>query len=54
MAARRTAFGSFGGSLITKTCTDLAEHASVACIADSKLPPAAIDSVIFGNIVQVS
>ncbi|VDL90764.1 unnamed protein product [Schistocephalus solidus] len=40
--------------MANQSCTDLAEHASRACLAESRLPPSAIDSVIFGNVCQSS
>nr|VZI28129.1 unnamed protein product [Spirometra erinaceieuropaei] len=54
VAAKRTPFGAFGGKLANQSCTDLAEHASRVCLAESRLPPSAIDSVIFGNVCQSS
>lgn len=51
---KRTAFGSFGGSLAHLTATDLAEQASKAALASSKLDPKNVDSVCFGNVCQTS
>lgn len=50
----RTAFGSFGGSLITKTATDLAVTASQAAIKRSGIDPALIGHVVMGNVIQTS
>lgn len=54
VAAKRTPFGSFGGTLKTWTATDLAVHASQAALEQSKLPPSLIDHVTFGNVMQTS
>ncbi|KAI6204271.1 Acetyl-CoA acyltransferase 2 [Aphelenchoides besseyi] len=47
VSAKRTAFGTFGGSLKTKTATDLAEHAARAAIGSAQIKPEKIDHVIF-------
>jgi acetyl-CoA acyltransferase 2 len=53
VAAKRTPFGSFGGSLKDLSATDLAVTASKAAL--SQLPKnTPIDSVIFGNVLQTS
>ncbi|KAI6231162.1 3-ketoacyl-CoA thiolase, mitochondrial [Aphelenchoides besseyi] len=54
VSAKRTAFGTFGGSLKTKTATDLAEHAARAAIGSAQIKPEKIDHVIFGNVIQSS
>ncbi|XP_061428448.1 3-ketoacyl-CoA thiolase, mitochondrial [Lethenteron reissneri] len=54
VAAKRTPFGAYGGSLKDLTATDLAEHASRAALAAAKLSPENIDSVIVGNVIQSS
>lgn len=54
VAAKRTPFGSFGGSLKSWTATDLAVHASKAALAQSKLPPSLLDHVTFGNVMQTA
>ncbi|PVV02557.1 hypothetical protein BB560_002983 [Smittium megazygosporum] len=65
VAARRTPFGTFGGSLKTTTATDLGVAASRAAIADlpadfvsKATDPSSktqfFDSVIFGNVCQTS
>jgi acetyl-CoA acyltransferase 2 len=53
VAAKRTAFGAFGGKLKNLTATILGEHAAVAALAAGKVDPAVVDSVIFGNVIQV-
>ncbi|KAI6180310.1 3-ketoacyl-CoA thiolase, mitochondrial [Aphelenchoides besseyi] len=54
VSAKRTAFGTFGGSLKSKTATDLAEHAARAAIGSAQIKPEKIDHVIFGNVIQSS
>ncbi|KAI6242411.1 3-ketoacyl-CoA thiolase, mitochondrial [Aphelenchoides fujianensis] len=54
VSAKRTAFGTFGGSLKPKTATDLAEHAARAAIAAASIKPEKIDHVLFGNVIQSS
>lgn len=51
---KRGPFGAFGASLAHMTATDLAEHASKAAIAASKIDPNLIDSTFFGNVCQTS
>lgn len=53
VAAKRTAFGKFGGKLKDFTATDLQVVANKAAIAQSKLPADKIDSVVVGNIIPV-
>lgn len=52
VAAKRTAFGTFGGKLKNHSATDLAEIASRAVISEAKVKPEAIDHIIFGNVIQ--
>lgn len=54
VAAKRTAFGAFGGSLKGLSATDLGVHASKAALEQSGLPAEAIDHTIFGNVQQTS
>lgn len=54
VAAKRTAFGSFGGSLKDFTATDLSVFASQAAIAASGVSADQIDNVIIGNVAQSS
>lgn len=54
VAAKRTPFGTFGGKLKGVTATDLGVVATSAALQAGKVPPEAIDSVIFGNVAQVS
>lgn len=52
VAAKRTPFGAFGGTLKDFSATDLAVHAATACLKQSGVDPKFIDSVCVGNVVQ--
>ncbi|MCC6278261.1 MAG: acetyl-CoA C-acetyltransferase [Oligoflexia bacterium] len=52
VAAKRTPFGTFGGTLKSWSSTDLGVAASKAALAQSGLQPIDIDHVIFGNVIQ--
>lgn len=54
LSARRTAFGAFGGSLKKQSATDLGVIATEAALSDSGVDKAAVDQVIFGNVLQTS
>eukprot|EP01060_Flectonema_neradi_P002043 TRINITY_DN11237_c1_g1_i1.p1 TRINITY_DN11237_c1_g1~~TRINITY_DN11237_c1_g1_i1.p1 ORF type:complete len:394 (+),score=89.05 TRINITY_DN11237_c1_g1_i1:52-1233(+) len=54
VGAKRTAFGTFGGSLKTVTATDLGVIASKAAISQSALAADKIDQVVFGSVSQTS
>lgn len=54
VAAKRTPFGAFGGTLKDQTATDLAVHAAKAALAAGNIDPAAIDHSVFGNVLQTS
>ncbi|MCA9665452.1 MAG: acetyl-CoA C-acetyltransferase [Myxococcales bacterium] len=54
VAAKRTAFGSFGGSFKRHTATDLAVEASKAALGQAGIDGDAIDHVIFGNVQQTA
>lgn len=54
VAAKRTPFGAYGGLLKDFTSTDLAEFAARAALSAGKVPPETIDSVVVGNVLQVS
>jgi acetyl-CoA acetyltransferase family protein len=54
VAAKRTAFGTFGGTLKDLTATDLAVEASKAALAQSGIAPDQVGHVIFGNVQQTS
>src|SRR3989440_8187541 len=54
LSARRTPFGTYGGSLKDQSATDLGVHAAKAAIAQAGVKPEDIDNVVFGNVVQTS
>ncbi|MFL5302432.1 MAG: acetyl-CoA C-acetyltransferase [Anaeromyxobacteraceae bacterium] len=54
LAAKRTPFGSFGGSLKDLSATDLAVHAAKAALAQAGVPAEDYGHVIFGNVAQTS
>ncbi len=54
VAAKRTPFGTFGGSLKHLTATELALHATQAALSSAGIQPQEIDHVIFGNVLQTS
>src|SRR5256714_12809486 len=54
LPARRTPFGTYGGSLKDQSATDLGVHAAKAAIAQAGVKPEDIDNVVFGNVVQTS
>ena len=54
LSARRTAFGSFGGSLRTLTATELATLSGQAAIEASGIEPGDIGHVVYGNALQTS
>jgi acetyl-CoA acyltransferase 2 len=54
LSAKRTPFGTFGGTLRDLTATDLAVHASKAAIAQAGVPAEDFGHVVFGNVAQTS
>uniref|UniRef100_A0A0K0EH02 3-ketoacyl-CoA thiolase, mitochondrial n=1 Tax=Strongyloides stercoralis TaxID=6248 RepID=A0A0K0EH02_STRER len=54
VGAKRTAFGTFGGSLKNFTATDLQVIANKAAIQNAAIKPEEIDHVIIGNVCQTS
>lgn len=54
VGAKRTAFGSFGGSLKHLTATDLSEVASRAALKEAAVKPEDVDHVVIGNVIQSS
>ncbi len=50
----RTGFGSFGGTLVELSATELGTVAAREAIARSGVPPDALDHVVFGNALQTS
>ncbi|MCB9525854.1 MAG: acetyl-CoA C-acetyltransferase [Myxococcales bacterium] len=51
---KRTAFGTFSGSLKHLSATDLAVHASKAALEQAGVPAEDVDHVVFGNVQQTS
>mmetsp|Transcript_34143 Transcript_34143/g.82158 ORF Transcript_34143/g.82158 Transcript_34143/m.82158 type:complete len:401 (-) Transcript_34143:1295-2497(-) len=54
VAAKRTPFGAFGGSLKAFSATDLGTHATEAALKSIDLDPTVVDSIYFGNVIQSS
>jgi acetyl-CoA acyltransferase 2 len=54
LAAKRTPFGTFGGSLRDLSATDLGVHAAKAALARSGVPAADVGHVVMGNVLQTS
>jgi acetyl-CoA C-acetyltransferase/acetyl-CoA acyltransferase 2 len=54
LAAKRTAFGAFGGALRDQKATDLGTVAAKAALAQAGLPAERVDQVIFGNVLQTT
>ncbi|KAK3103926.1 hypothetical protein FSP39_022966 [Pinctada imbricata] len=54
VAAKRTAFGTYGGKLVGKSATDLMEVASKAALQAGKVNPEIVNSVIVGNVLTSS
>ncbi len=54
VAAKRTPFGAFGGSLAAWTATDLAEAASRAALEQAGIRGEDIDATVFGNVAQTA
>lgn len=53
VAAKRTPFGAYGGSLATKTAIDLQEIAFSAALDAGQVKPEQVDSVVVGNVFYV-
>jgi len=54
VGAKRTAFGSFGGSLKGHTANDLQTIANVAALAQAGVAPELADVTVVGNVMQSS
>jgi len=54
VAAKRTAFGSFGGSLKALSATQLCVESTSAALTAGNIDPALVDSVFVGNVIQSS
>jgi acetyl-CoA C-acetyltransferase/acetyl-CoA acyltransferase 2 len=54
LSAKRTPFGTFGGTLKDLSATDLGVHAAKAALAASGAPAADLGHVVLGNVAQTS
>lgn len=54
LSGKRTAFGTFGGSLKGLTATDLGVETAKAALAQAGVSPDAVDHVVYGNVMQTS
>ena len=54
LSAKRTPFGTFGGTLKDLSATDLGVHAAKAALAAAGAPAADVGHVVFGNVAQTS
>jgi acetyl-CoA acyltransferase 2 len=54
LSGARTGFGTFGGALKDSSATDLGTVASQAALVRSGVEPAAVNHVVFGNVLQTS
>src|SRR4051812_32702835 len=54
LSAKRTPFGTYGGSLKDVSATELGVYAAKAAIAQAGVKPEDIDHVVFGKVVQTS
>jgi len=54
LSAKRTPFGTFGGTLKDLSATDLAVHAAKSALAQAGAPPDDFGHVVLGNVAQTS
>jgi acetyl-CoA acyltransferase 2 len=54
LAAKRTPFGTFGGTIKDLSATELGVHASKAAFAQAGVSPEHVGHVVFGNVAQTS
>ena len=54
VAAKRTPFGAFGGSLKKLSATELATIATRSALETGGIDPALVDGVYVGNVIQSS
>jgi acetyl-CoA acyltransferase 2 len=54
VAAKRTAFGAFGGTLKDLSATDLGVIATKAALESASIDPERVDQCYFGNVIQSS
>src|SRR5262249_10646266 len=54
LSAKRTPFGTYGGTLKDISATDLAVESAKAAIAQARISPEDIQHVIYGNVIHSS
>ncbi len=54
LSGKRTAFGTFGGSLKDFSATDLGVETAKAALAQSKVSAEDVNHVVYGNVMQTS
>jgi len=54
LGAKRTPFGTFGGSLKDLTATDLAVESAKAALQQARVSPEDVQHVVYGNVIQTS
>jgi len=54
VAAKRTPFGAFGGSLAHRSATQLGVDAVTAALTSGNVSPDLVNAVYFGNVIQTS
>ena len=54
VAAKRTPFGAFGGSLKSISATELATIATKSALSAGNVNPEIVDGVYVGNVIQSS
>jgi acetyl-CoA acyltransferase 2 len=54
LAAKRTPFGTFGGTIKDLSATELGVHAAKAAFAQAGVSPEHVGHVVFGNVAQTS
>lgn len=53
VAAKRTAFGAYGGTLKNHSATDLQTITNIAALKAGNVNPENVDCVVVGNVMQV-
>lgn len=54
LSGKRTAFGTFGGTLKDFSATDLGVETAKAALAQAQVSAEAVDHVVYGNVMQTS
>jgi acetyl-CoA acyltransferase 2 len=54
LSAKRTPFGTFGGSLKDLSATDLGVHSAKAALAQARVAADDVQHVVYGNVIQTS